>query len=67
MSHKAIGPVMGSIGIKAFEHYIQGVSVYLEYGSGGPDFDSCYGHDCYLVGRINALEVLAKTPLYAEG
>ncbi|MGI0013911.1 MAG: hypothetical protein ACREBU_10795 [Nitrososphaera sp.] len=35
VSHKAISPVMESIGIKAFEHYIQGVSVYLEYGSGG--------------------------------
>lgn len=35
VSHKAIGPVMESIGIKAFEHYLQGVSVYLEYGSGG--------------------------------
>ncbi|MGH8659928.1 MAG: CopG family transcriptional regulator [Gammaproteobacteria bacterium] len=30
-----------------------------------PDFGSCCGHDCYLVGRINALGVLAKTPMYA--
>jgi len=33
--HKAISPAMESCGIRAFERYIQGVSVYLEYGSGG--------------------------------
>ena len=30
-----------------------------------PDFDNCYRHDRYLSRRINALGVLAKTPMYA--
>ncbi len=32
-----------------------------------PDFDNCYRHDRYLSRRINALGVLAKTPMYAYG